>query len=190
MILNSDKLKVCGIVEGVPSSIMKKLGLKLSTKCFYKMILNSDKLKVCGIVEGVKTFLHIYPKKRLSINIVVVETPPTWGMIMSQKLIEDLNLSINEDGSIIYLPWKENSYASIPKHELSAPMIALSQEDESNIKEESDNIGEWRLFKDERVATPPHPRLWVMYFDGAHSKSGSGVDIVIISPYKDTFCFH
>jgi len=113
-------------------------------------------------MEGVKTFLHIYPEKRFSINIVVVEIPPTWGMIVSQKLIEDINLSIIEDGSVIYLPWKENSYVSIPKHELFAPMIASSQEDESNIKEERNNIGECRLFKDEHVATPPHPGLWVM----------------------------
>jgi len=76
--LNGFTLRNCILNFGSPINIMslnvmKKLGLKLSRKCFSKMILNSDKLKVCGIMEGVKTFLHTYAEKRFSINIVVVE---------------------------------------------------------------------------------------------------------------------
>jgi len=96
---------------------------------------------------------------------------------------------MNEDGSVIYIPWRENSYASIPRHEFFAPIIASSQEDENHIKEESDSIGEWRLFKIEHVSTPPHLGLWVRYLNGAHSKSGSGAGIVIISPYEEYLLF-
>ncbi len=128
----------------MPLSIMKKLVITLSRKCLGKMILNYEEFKVCGLTEG-RTFFHTYPEKEFSINIVIVETNLTWGMILSKQLIKYLNLSISEDSSTIYLPWKENSYVSIPKQEFSAPMISTSQESDNDLEEENNKLGEWRI---------------------------------------------
>lgn len=63
-------------------------------------------------------------------------------MIVSKQLIEGLNLSISDDSSTIYLPWKENSYVSIPRQEFSALMIATSQESDNDLEEEDNKLVE------------------------------------------------
>lgn len=144
--INGHTLRNSILNSGIPihimsSSIMKKLGLKLSKECPNKIILNCDELKVCGIVEGKRAFFHTYPEKEFTMNIVIVEMNPAWGMIVSQ-LVGDLNLSIIEDNSIIYLPWKEKSYVSILRHEFFAHMIVSSQEPNNDLEEESIELWE------------------------------------------------
>ena len=107
---------------------------------------------------------------------------------MKMKLLT-YHLSISEDSSTIHLPWKDKSYVSIPKLEFSAPMIATSQEFDNDLEEEDNKLGEWRIFKRKHINTPPLPRRWVMYFDGAHSKTRSRTGIVIISSSEEYLLF-
>lgn len=157
--------------------------------------MDSKKIKVHGLIKDLQVHLSVYPYIMIVMDIVVVYVPDAWGMLLSRKWASDL-------GGSIQMNW---SYAMIPSPRGDV-FVRLNREPERKyhiedpkrphneiIKEQSD-IGNYTIMSN--FIMPPddkikdlNDRVWYMYFDGALSRHGKGVGIVLKSPLGHIFKF-
>lgn len=189
--INSHILRNCIINSGspfhiMPLRVMQNQNFNISNECTNKLIMNFEEVKIHGVIKGGKVSFLGSPEKEIIVDIIVVQTHPSWGMILSKQLIEDLKIATNDERSSIYLHMGENSYALVPRETFFAPMIASSKDFDEELIEENVEPCERRIFKNELVETTPSTEMWIMYFDGAKSQAGFGarVGIVLISPFE------
>lgn len=75
--------------------------------------MDSKEVKVCGLIKDLHISLAIYPNISLLRDIVVIDVPDAWGMILSRKWATDLGGSIQMDLSYTTIPTSENTFATL-----------------------------------------------------------------------------
>jgi hypothetical protein len=117
----------------------------------------------------------------------VVDLPPTYGVVLGRDWCSLIGGYIMNDGSCMMLPNKDGTMVKVPR-EARKP-VSFRKKDNELMQDYIDvGIGNYV------VLDPEHPNIskqegenyfegfWKMSFDGACSKSGSGVGIVFKSP--------
>ena len=59
--------------------------------------MDSKKMEVCGLIKDLQVHLVVYPDIQLTMDIVVVDVPDAWGMLVSRKTTADLGANIQMD---------------------------------------------------------------------------------------------
>jgi hypothetical protein len=67
-----------------------------------------------GVIENVKARLSRYPEIVILMDIVVVDVPDVWGMLLSRKFVATLGGTLQMDLSSIKLPMNDGTYACLP----------------------------------------------------------------------------
>jgi hypothetical protein len=67
-----------------------------------------------GVVENVKVCLAKYPERVIQIDIVVVDVPDVWGMLLSRKFSAMLGGTLEMDLTYINFPMKDGTIARLP----------------------------------------------------------------------------
>jgi hypothetical protein len=64
-------------------TVMNCLGLNTSKP--YKNIctMDSREVKVCGLIKYIQVSLAVYPSISLVMDVVVIDVPDAWGMLLS-----------------------------------------------------------------------------------------------------------
>jgi hypothetical protein len=63
-----------------------------------------------GVIENVKAHLVWYPEIVIPMDIVVVDVPDTWGMLLSRKFVATLDATLQMDLSSINIPMDDGTY--------------------------------------------------------------------------------
>jgi hypothetical protein len=66
--------------------------------------LDSRKVKVDGIINILTTYLNAYPHIAFLMDVVVIDLPLTYGMLLSQKWPDSMGGSIQMDLSYTLIP--------------------------------------------------------------------------------------
>jgi hypothetical protein len=84
--------------------VMERLGLKTSRP--YKNIcaMDSREVKVCGLIKDLQVCLATHQDICLVMDMVVIDVPNAWGMLLSRKWVVDLGGSIQMDLSYATIP--------------------------------------------------------------------------------------
>jgi hypothetical protein len=62
--------------------VMKQLGLRTTCPDGNVCGIDSKKVKVYGLIEDVEVYLQAFPHIILIMNIIVIDVPDAWGMLL------------------------------------------------------------------------------------------------------------
>ena len=102
LIINNKMLKNCMIDSGasntvMPVEIMKAMGLHVDTPHNRCRAMDSREVPVIGTIEAMPYRLALFPGVVMTMNVLVVDIPPHYGMLLSRKLSASMGGSIQND---------------------------------------------------------------------------------------------
>jgi hypothetical protein len=159
-------------------------------------LFDSKKVKFLGIIKYLYVSLSRIPTKSLVTDIVVVDIPPRFGMLLSRSWCKNLGGSLQMDLSYATIPifggefrriYHEAQLAYIISdndHYINHPIYAVDVDLESSIFY-IDNVVQQSFPLTKSVVVPQSAEnqnlLWKLYFDGASSREGTGAGTMLIS---------
>jgi ribonuclease HI len=181
----------------MPKVFMEELGLEI-TKAYHDLFsFDSKKVKCLGVIKDLVVSLSQIPTKILVMDIVVVDIPPRFGMLLSRSWCKKLGGSLQMDLSYATIPifggefrrlYREAQLAYIISdndHSINHPIYAVDVDLGSSIFH-IDNVVQQYFPLTKPIVAPQSVEnqnlLWKLYFDGASSREGAGAGVVLISP--------
>ena len=157
--------------------------------------MDSRQVKVEGMIENQLVRLAKYPDIQITMDILVIDVPDKWGMLLSRKWGATLGGSIQMD-------W---TYATISASEFSLVKLYSEKEKRHHVENPQRPLNEYAYHTDEHgtyqinstfleplqeeIKNEKLSELWRMNFDGAYSRTCKGAGVVIISPEGKVFNF-
>lgn len=153
--------------------------------------MEAKQVPLIGQLKDAQVALAAHPKKKLKLNILVVDLPASYGMLLSIIFCRDLGGEIKMDMShaLISIGDKKAKLNPEPKDKYTV----LKYDDPSaEILYVDTRHGTYMLTSTkEDVIEPLMPEitneLWLMRFDGSSSSFGSSAEIVFISLKGEKF---
>jgi ribonuclease HI len=182
----------------MPKVVMDELGLDITKPYQDLYSFDSKKVKCLGVIKDLVVTLSQLPMKSVVMDVVVVDIPPKFGMLLSRSWAKKVGGSLQMDLTYATIPifggehqrlYREVRLAYlVSDHENPGnhPIYAVEDEIGSSIFHISDDAFEPLAIRsmDNQVKDVEHA-VWKMFFDGSCSKEGSGVGVVFISPTKE-----
>ena len=75
--------------------------------------MDSREVKVVGIILGFRFILAKYHDIHLNIDILVIDVPDKWGVLLSRKWVVDLGGSIQMDWTYANVPLSEDTMVKL-----------------------------------------------------------------------------
>ena len=112
--MNGKNLNNCMLDTGVGANmmsfkVMQQVGLKVTRPYRNVCGFESKAIPTHGVVENVEVCLKEYPEKIVHIDIVVVDVPDVWGMLLSRKFGAMIGGSLEMDLTFLRLPLKDGT---------------------------------------------------------------------------------
>jgi hypothetical protein len=89
--------------------VMRQVGLKVTRPYINVCGFESKAIPTHGVVENVEVCLKDYLEKMVHIDIVVVDVPNVWGMLLSRKFAAMLGGTLEMDLTFLQLPLKNGT---------------------------------------------------------------------------------
>jgi ribonuclease HI len=186
----------------MPKAVMDELGLEI-TKAYHDLYsFDSRKVKCLGVIKDLVVTLFQLPMKSVVMDIVVVDVPPKFGMLLSRSWIKRLGGTLQMDLTYATVPvfggehrrlYREAQLAYIISDEADPtnhPIFSLDTDLGSSILQLTDAPESPLKIRKQSITScetpPPTTPVWKMFFDGASSKEGVGAGVIFVSPYQET----
>jgi hypothetical protein len=182
----------------MPKVVMEELGLEITKPYQDLYSFDSKKVKYLGSIKDMVVSLAQLPMKSVVMEIVVVDSPPNFGMLLSRTWAKKVGGSLQMDLTYatirmfggehrrlyieVRLAYIVNDHHNPRNH----PIYAV--EDEIGLYVFHLNDHELEMPVSQHIDQPligHSNKVWKMYFDGSSSKEGSGIDILLISPLEE-----
>jgi hypothetical protein len=105
--------------------VMRQVGLKVTQPYRNVCGFESKSIPTHRVVENVEVFLKEYPEKMVHVDIVVVDVPDVWGMLLSRKFVAMLGVTLEMDLTLLQLPLKNGMIGCL----LNVPIIGDDVQD-------------------------------------------------------------
>ena len=120
LIVNDRLLHNCMLDSGASSNVMTKkvmeqLNLRVSRPYHNICSMDSKRIEVCGIIKDLQVFLAAYTDRIMTMDIVVIDVPDAWGMLLSRKWASDLGGSLQMDLSYATIPMPDNTFVRLDR---------------------------------------------------------------------------
>jgi hypothetical protein len=89
--------------------VMQQMGLKVTRPYRNVCGFESKAIPTHGVVEYVEVHLKEFPEKTVHIDIIVVDVPDVWGMLLSRKFGAMIGGSLEMDLTFLRLPLKDGT---------------------------------------------------------------------------------
>jgi hypothetical protein len=186
----------------VPKTIMEELGLEI-TKTYHDLYsFDSRKVQCLGVIKDLVMTLFQLPMKSVVMDIVVVDVPPKFGMLLSRSWIKRLEGTLQMDLTYATIPvfggehkrlYKEAHLAYIISDEADPtnhPIFSLDTDLGFDLLQLTNTPEAPLQIRKKPVSfheiPPPTTSMWKMFFDGASSREGAGVGVVFVLPCQET----
>jgi hypothetical protein len=189
----------------MPKIVMEEIGLDV-TKTYHDLYsFDSRKVKCLGVIKDLVVSMFQLPIKSVVMDIVVVDVPPKFGMLLSRSWIKILGGTLQMDLSYATIPVFGEEPRSLYR-EAQLSYIISDEENPTNhhIFVVDIDLGTSMLQLTDGPQAPieirKHPitscedppsniSIWKMFFDGASSRESVGARVVLISPTQETIAF-
>jgi hypothetical protein len=94
--------------------VMQQLGLKVPRPYRNVCAFESKAIPTHGVVENVEVCLKEYPAKVIHIDIVIVDVPYVWGMLLSRKFASMLDGTLEMELTYVNIPLKNRIIGHLP----------------------------------------------------------------------------
>jgi hypothetical protein len=114
LMMNNKSLNNCMLDIGAGANMMslkviRQVDLKVTRPYMNVCVFESKAIPTHGVVENVEVCLKEYPEKVVHIDIVVVDVPDVWGMLLSRKFAAMLGGTLEMDLTFLELPLKNGT---------------------------------------------------------------------------------
>jgi hypothetical protein len=109
LLVNDFILHNCMLDSGATSNVMTKkvmeqLNLRISRPYHNICAMDSRTIEVHGLIKGLQVHLAAFPDIMIEMDIVVIDVPDTWGMLLNRKTTADLGGSLQMDLTYATIP--------------------------------------------------------------------------------------
>jgi hypothetical protein len=179
----------------MPLSVMEALGMECTK--YYETgesiyAIDSRKVPAYGEIKYFCAWISATPHITTIFTIIVVDFPPTYGVVLGRDWCSLIGGYIMNDGSCMMLPNKDGTMIRVPREHRN-PISFKKKENEVMQNYVDAGIGNYVVFSTEQINPLKQDEenyfqgFWKMSFDGACSKSGNGAGIVFKSPQSGIY---
>jgi hypothetical protein len=109
LLVNNHILHNCMLDSGASSNVMTKkvmeqLNLRISRPYHNICAMDSKTIEVHGLIKGLQVHLAAFPDIMIEMDIVVIDVPDAWGMLLSRKTTADLGGNLQMDLTYATIP--------------------------------------------------------------------------------------
>jgi ribonuclease HI len=186
----------------IPNIVMEELGLEVRKTYHDLYSFDSRKVKCLGVIKDLDVSLFQLPMKSVVMDIVVVEVPPKFGILLSRSWRKILGGTLQMSLSYSTIPVFGGEHIRLYR-EAQLSYISSDEENPTNhpIFGVDTDLGTSMLHLTDTPQVPieirrhlitscedppPNTSIWKMFFDGASSRESVGDGVVFISPTQDT----
>eukprot|EP00253_Pinus_taeda_P035945 PITA_35945 len=184
----------------MPKAVMDVLGLDI-TKPYHDLFsFDSRKVKCLGLIRDLAITLTQLPMKSMVMDIVVVDVPPKFGILLFRGWIKRLGGTLQNDLSYAIVPvfggesrrlYREARLAYIISNEENPskhPIYAVDTDFGACILQiEESQKASMQIKKPVNQAREEKgSQVWEMFFDGTSSRETAGAGVVLISPKQES----
>jgi ribonuclease HI len=193
LLVNDKMLHNCMLNSGASSNVMTKkvmeqLNLRISRPYHNICALDSQTIEVFGLIKVLQVYLAVCPDIMIEIDIVVIDAPDVWGMLLNRKAAADLGGSLQMDLSYATLPTPDGSTSKLTREVYRKYHVEDPKNPKNELKYGDEGLGNHAIFStsivplEDKVQENELDKVWYMNFDGAFSRVGKGVGIVLQAP--------
>jgi hypothetical protein len=126
LLMNNKCLNNCMLDSGAGANmmslkVMQQLGLKVTRPYRNVCGFESRAIPTHGVIEIVEVCLERYPERVIHMDIVVVDVPDVWGMLLSRKFAAMLGGTLEMDLTYINVPMNDGTISRL----LNVPMTII-----------------------------------------------------------------
>ena len=157
--------------------------------------MESREIDVVDLIQNFLVRLAKYLDIHITMDILVIDVPDKWGMLLSRKWSTDLGGWIQMDWTYATVPASEDSLVRLHREKEWKHHVEYPKKPSNEYVYNTDEIGSYTCYSTflapikEKIKDEKVDAIWKMNFDGAHSREGKGVGIVITSPSGQIFNF-
>lgn len=172
--------------------VMNRLGLKVTRPYRNVCGINSRAILVCGLIKEPKFILATYLDIYLLMDVVVIDVPHSWGMLLYKKWVATLGGILQMDFSYATIITLEGDFFTLYREPFMGYQVEDPQKPASEIMYLDEMIGNFcaitnPITQEEEFQNTSD--VWTLEFDGAHSSSRFSVGIVLIAPLHEATFF-
>lgn len=109
LLVNGLCLHNCMVDSGASNNVMSlevmnELGLTISRPYKNLQVMDSREVQVLGIIQNLEVRLQAYPDRIFIMDVVVVDCPAKWGMLLSRKWAADVGGMMRMDLAFVDMP--------------------------------------------------------------------------------------
>jgi ribonuclease HI len=200
-LLENDKvLHNCMLDSGASSNVitkkvMEQLNLRISRPYHNICTMDSKTIEVHGLIKGLQVHLAIFPDIMLEMDIVVIDVPDVWGMLLNRKAVADLGGNLEMDLSYATLPTPNGSTFKLNREVYRRYHIEDPRNPKNKLEYKEEDLGNYAILSNsfvplvEDVQDDRVDKVWYMNSNGVFSRVGKGVGIVLQAPNGKVFKF-
>jgi hypothetical protein len=124
----------------------------------------------------------------IEMDIVVIDVPDIWGMLLNRKETADLGGSLQMDLSYATLPTPDGITFKLNREVYRKYHVEDPKNPINELEYDDEGLGNYAILSnsivplEDNVQENELDKVWYMNFDGAFSREGKGVGIVLQGP--------
>jgi hypothetical protein len=179
----------------ITKKVMEQLNLRISRPYHNICALDSQTIEVHGLIKGLQVHLAVFPGIMFEMDIVVIDVPNVWGMLLNRKAAADLGGSLQMDLSYATLPTPNGNTFKLNREVYRKYHVEDPKNPKNELKCIDEGLGNYTILSnsivpfEETVQDNELDKVCYMNFDGAFSRAGKGVGIVLQAPSGEMLKF-
>ena len=135
--------------------------------------MDSQTIEVFGLIKDLQVFLKAFPDITIEMDIVVIDVPDVWGMLINRKSAADLGGSIQMDLSYATLPTPSGGTFRLDREPYHKNHVGKPKAPVDELLYEEESLGNYAILSnsivplEDKVKDNELDKVWYMHFDGA-----------------------
>jgi ribonuclease HI len=150
--------------------------------------LDSQTIEVFWLIKGLQVYLTAFPDIMIEMDIVVIDVPNLWGMLLNRKAAADLGGSIQMDLAYATLPTSDGGTFKLDREVYRKGHVEDPKSPIDELAYDDEGLGNYAILSnsivplEDKVQDNELDKVWYMNFDGVFSRLGKGAGIVLQVP--------
>jgi hypothetical protein len=156
LLVNDKLLHNCMLDSGASSNVMTKkvmqqLNLKISRPYHNICAMDSKTIEVHGLIKGLQVHLAAFSDIMFEMDIVVIDAPNAWGMLLNRKAATDLGGNLQMDLSYATLPTPDGNTFKLNREVFRRYHIEDPKNPKSKLKFMDEGLGDYAILSNSIV---------------------------------------
>jgi hypothetical protein len=125
--------------------VMEQLNLRISRPYHNVCAMDSREIEVHGLIQDLRVHLAVFPDISIMMDIVVIDVPDTWVMLLSRKWVASLGSSLQMDLSYATIPTCDNILVRLNREQEKKYHVEDPKEPMNELVYETEGFGNYAI---------------------------------------------